>query len=138
MELTILHIFRAFQMKDGKQSTRGTLTVCESKDFVRWVYFDHVENGEPWRSTTAHADMACYGTDDDKLVPEELPEVERDLGRVSYVVFGLRQGTAGLTLGHLALLPVCFKLYGRLPTPPPGVTIRTVVVPVRATPRALV
>lgn len=133
--MTILHIFRVHRIKDGIESVRGTLTVVQTEDGLKWIYFDSFENGEPKRTVIAHADMACYDTEDDKLVPTELPEAERELGSVRYLVFGLRQGTLGLTLEHLALLPDCFRVYRRLPVPPPGASVRTAVAPVHMNPK---
>lgn len=141
--VTILHIFRGFALDSDPDACRGTLTICEEDGGFR-VYFDfaHLIDGFV-RRQAFFPGLRFYRPGSRAPVEVQLPEGERDLGNVRYVVLGpdcddwLQWLTMEPVIRWSSAELMAFDVYSRLPVPPPGVTLRTATTAVPLNPRAV-
>ena len=109
-------------------TVRATLYLFRREESERvFAYLDYISpsSGE---LTRAQLDFDRFSFVDEDGVEVEFPASERDLGRVKELRFADGAETLQET-------PYRFEVYSRLPTPPPGATLKTVTASAHMRPR---
>lgn len=101
--------FRALVVSDQIRGLRGTLTVCVEEDTPEDVYHVIFDSNAGERSE--YDGMIIWLDEDQKPVPEGLPEADRELGDVKF----------------LGMSDMIWDLYNRLPVSADRITTVTAV-----------